>query len=139
MLRRNAYNEKQLALEWRPNMVNTASLPRKLTAQQRQEYLEKGFVVLRGVLSIEDVEIYKARASEFAHGKLPPGSEKMVIKDVRVAKGLIKPEDPEKGLWKFVNPDKYDPLFASYPSQPGLLDPVEDLVGPDIKAFLVMF
>ena len=37
------------------------------------------------------------------------------------------------------NPDRYDPLFAAYPSQPGLLDVVEDLLGPDIKAFLVMF
>jgi len=62
-----------------------------------------------------------------------------VVKEVRVAKGLIKPEDPEKGIWKYMNPDRYDPLFAAYPSQPGLLDVVEGLLGPDIKAFLVMF
>lgn len=120
-------------------MTNTASLPKKLTAQQRQEYLDNGFIVLRNVLSAQDVEKYKTRASEFAHGGMPPGSEKMMIKDVRVAKGLINPKDPEMGLWKFVNPDKYDPLFAAYPSQPGLLDPIEDLIGGDIKAFLVMF
>jgi len=120
--------------------VTATAIPqRKLTEAQQCEYREKGFVVVRGVLNAEQVATYRARARAFALGDLPPGSEKMVVKEVRVAKGLIKPEDPEKGIWKYMNPDRYDPLFAAYPSQPGLLDVVEGLLGPDIKAFLVMF
>ena len=111
----------------------------KLNDAQRQEYFTQGYTLVRGVLTPEQVDAYRARAREFAMGKLPPGSEKMVVKDVRVAKGLVRPEDPEKGIWKYLNPDRYDPLFAAYRARPELLDRVEGLIGPDIKAFLVMF
>src|SRR5262249_39700880 len=111
----------------------------KLTEAQRQQYRDQGYVLVRGVLSPAEVERYKARGREYALGNLPPGSEKMVVYDVRVAKGLVKPDDPEKGIWKYLNPDRYDPLFHEYPSHPNLLGVVADLIGPDIKAFLLMF
>jgi phytanoyl-CoA hydroxylase len=120
-------------------MTVTAAPPRSLDAEQRRQYQEDGFVIVRGVLSADQVEAYKQRARQFALGELPPGGEKMVVKEVRVAKGLIKPDDPEKGIWKYLNPDRFDPLFAAYPGQPALVDVVEPLVGPDIKAFLMMF
>lgn len=119
--------------------MKTVEKQLSLTAQERQQYEEQGFVVVRDVLSQEDVEKYRARAREFSQGKVPPGAEKMVIQDVRVAKGLVQVDDPEHGIWKYVNPDKHDELFAAYPSQKGLLDVVEPLIGGDIKAFLVMF
>ncbi len=120
-------------------MSATATPARRLTELQRQEYADRGYIIVRNVLDAGQVEAYKARARQFALGDLPPGAQRMVVQDVRVAKGLVKPSDPEKGIWKYLNPDRYDPLFKAYPSQPGLLDVVEDLLGPDIKAFLVMF
>jgi phytanoyl-CoA hydroxylase len=110
-----------------------------LSRRQRQQYADDGFVLVPGLLNPEQVDAYLKRAREFALGQLPPGAQRMVVQDVRVAKGLVKPDDPEKGIWKFLNPDRYDPLFAAYQSQPKLLDVVEDLIGPDIKAFLMMF
>lgn len=120
-------------------MSAIAVAAKTLTETQRQQYQEQGYLVVRGILRPEQVEQYCARGREYALGNIPAGSGKMVIKDVRVAKGLIHYDDPEKGIWKYMNPDRYDPLFAEYPAQPALLDVVEDLLGPDIKAFLVMF
>jgi phytanoyl-CoA hydroxylase len=120
-------------------MTATAVSPRHLTEAHRRQYLDEGFLLLRGVLSPDLVEAYKKRAREFALGNLPPNSQRMVVKEVRVAKGLVRPDDPEKGIWKYLNPDRYDPLFAGYPGQPAMLDLVEALLGPDIKAFLMMF
>jgi phytanoyl-CoA hydroxylase len=117
----------------------TAVQSPKLSEKQRAQYQEDGYLLVRGVLNSEQVEAYRSRAREFALGNLPPGSERMVVKEVRVAKGLVKPDDPEKGIWKYLNPDRFDPLFAAYPGQPALLDVVEPLLGPDIKAFLMMF
>lgn len=111
----------------------------RLSAAQRQQFQSEGYTVVRGILSPQEVEAFKTRAREYAHGKIPPGSEKMVVLDVNVAKGLVKLEDPERGVWKYFNPDRYDPLFKEYPSYPNLLDVVEELLGPDIKAFLLMF
>lgn len=105
---------------------------------QKEEYRQNGFIVVPGVLSPEEMEQYKARAREFALGNLPPGAEKMVVRDVRVAKGLYKPEDPEFGVWKLLQPDWHDSLFERYPENKNLLDVSEALIGPDIKAFLTM-
>jgi phytanoyl-CoA hydroxylase len=110
----------------------------RLTEDQIREFNEQGFIVIPGVLSEEEIERYKHRAREIALGDLPPGGEKMVVKDVRVAKGEIKPDDPEKGIWKLLQPDWYDPIFEPYPRDAKLLDVIECLIGPDIKAFLTM-
>lgn len=110
----------------------------KLSEAQKQEYDEKGFLVVKNILTPAEIDLYKARAREFALGHVPPGAEKMVVRDVRVAKGLFVPSDPEFGVWKLLQPDWHDPLFAKYPETPALLDVCEGLIGPDIKAFLTM-
>lgn len=111
----------------------------ELSAKLQKQYQDEGYIVVPKVLSEEHIERLKARARQFALGDLPAGAEKMVVQDVRVAKGLYKPEDPEKGLWKFLHPDRHDPLFRDYAATPKLLDVLEGLIGPDIKSFLTMF
>ena len=109
-----------------------------LTEAQRQEYWDNGFIVVKGILSPEEVDAYKKRATEIARGDIPEGGEKMLVRDVRVAKGDITPDDPEKGLWKLLQPDWFDPLFEKYPENENLLDVVEQLIGSDLKCFLTM-
>lgn len=105
----------------------------------REQYWRDGYVIVPNLLAPDHIERLKARARDFALGKLPAGAEKMVVRDARVAKGEIKVEDPEKGMWKYLNPDRYDSLFHDYPATPAILDVVEMLLGPDFKAFLTMF
>ncbi len=109
-----------------------------LTDEQKEHYDREGYIIVRNVLTQERVEAYKKRAAEIANGDIPPGGEKMLVKDVRVHRGKVEVDDPEKGLWKLLQPDWYDDVFKGYPETPDLLDPVEDIIGPDIKAFLTM-
>ena len=74
----------------------THTLDVVVTDEQKRQYWEQGFIVVKNVLTHEQVERYKKRATQIAHGDIPPGGEKMIVKDVRVAKGLYKPDDPEK-------------------------------------------
>jgi len=110
----------------------------KLDESDVKLYQEEGYLVVKGVLSSREIETYKSRARELALGKVPPGAEKMIVRDVRVVKGEVKVDDPEKGMWKLLQPDWYDPVFEPYPATPAVLDVVESLIGPDIKAFLTM-
>lgn len=109
-----------------------------LTEEQQKSYWDDGYIVVKGVLSPEEVEQYKTRASQIARGDFPPGGEKMLVRDVRVAKGEYTPEDPEMGMWKLLQPDWHDPLFKKFPETENMLDVVEALIGPDIKCFLTM-
>lgn len=120
-------------------MSAAATLSTPLSAEQIAQYKRDGFLVVPGILNAEEIERYKARAREFALGNVPPGGEKMVVQDVRVARGLVTPDDPERGVWKLLNPGHHDKLFFDYPSHPRLLDVVEQIIGPDIQAFLLMF
>lgn len=110
----------------------------RLTDEQKRQYDDEGYVIARGVLSPDAVTRYLARARAIANGDIPPGGEKMLVRDVRVAKGQVQVADPEKGLWKLMQPDWYDEVFRGYPETPALLDGVESIIGPDIKAFLTM-
>lgn len=116
----------------------TKSLDIVLSDEQKQQYWDQGYLVVKNVLSPEEVETYKKRATEIAHGDIPEGGEKMLVRDVRVAKGEITVDDPEKGLWKLLQPDWHDETFKDYPTTKRLLDVVEQIIGPDIKCFLTM-
>ena len=109
-----------------------------LNEEEKRQYWDLGYIVVPDILSLEAIETYKKRASEIANGDIPKGGEKMLVHDVRVAKGDYTPEDPEKGLWKLLQPDWYDETFEDYPRNERLLDVVEQIIGPDIKCFLTM-
>jgi len=111
----------------------------KLSDAERRQYEVEGYLIARGLLAEAEIERYKTRARQFALGEIPPGAEKMVVRDVRVARGEFTPEDPEKGLWKYLHPDRHDPLFRGFAETPAILDVVESLLGPDVLAFLTMF
>lgn len=110
----------------------------RLTDEQKKQYADLGYLVIPDLLNEEEMSKYKARARDYALGKIPTGGEKMIVRDVRVARGVLKVDDPEKGVWKLLNPDLYDDFFRAYPAHPNLLGVVEDLLGPDIVAFLLM-
>lgn len=116
----------------------THTLDIMLTDDERQQYVDDGYIVVKNILTRDEVERYKRRASQIAHGDLPPGGEKMVVRDVRVAKGEYKPADPEMGVWKLLQPDWHDETFRDFPANKRLLDVVEQVIGPDIKCFLTM-
>ena len=120
--------------------MTVAEAPKiELTEAQKQQYLDKGYVIIPDILDEGEIEKYKTRAREIAHGTIPPDHKKRIVRDVRVAKGLYKPEDPEMGMWKYLNPDRWDPLFHDFACTPRLLDVLEGLIGPDLKTFLTMF
>ncbi|GMW03235.1 MAG: hypothetical protein AMXMBFR84_43690 [Candidatus Hydrogenedentota bacterium] len=110
----------------------------RLSDGQKDFYEKNGYLLVEGVLSPEEVDRYKARAREIILSGGPPGAGKTIVRDVRVAKGEYIPDDPEKGVWKLLQPDWYDDLFKAYPEHPKLLDVSETFIGEDIKAFLTM-
>lgn len=110
----------------------------QLTGAHKQQYLDDGYIVVPGILNAEEVEDFKRRAREIALGDHPE-LKRLIVRDVRVAKGEVTVEDPERGLWKLLNPDRFDPLLRTFPAHPRLLDVCEGLIGPDIMSLLLMY
>lgn len=111
-----------------------------LTPEQIEHYREEGYVVVPHVLDDAQIDRYLDRAREIAHGDIPEEAANRLVKDIAFAKGrLPMPEDPEKALWKIINPDRFDGVMAECLRFPLVLDAVESLLGKDLLAFLLMF
>jgi phytanoyl-CoA hydroxylase len=106
----------------------------------RERFRDQGFVVAPGVLGAEEIERYRQRAREVVLGDVPAEAKRRLMRDVRIAKGLVpEPSDPEDGMWKILNPDRFDATFREFLTTPRLLDVAETLLGPDLISFLLMF
>lgn len=119
-----------------PGSARTGSF--KLSPQQVEHYREQGYVIVPGLLSAEEVEALKSRARAIVTGEPPKDLKRLIVRDVRVAKGKVQVDDPELGMWKLFDPDRFDEYFRRYPATDSILDVCESLVGPDLMAFLVM-
>jgi phytanoyl-CoA hydroxylase len=111
-----------------------------LHSAQISHYREQGFVVVPGVINDDEIERYRLRAREIALGDVPEEAEKRLVRDIHYARGGAPlPEDPERALWKILNPDRFDPVMAECLRFPRVLDAAQSLIGEDILAFLMMF
>jgi len=104
-----------------------------LTADQIQFFNENGYIILEGLLNADDVQAIKdlrdravARATE-AGGKFKDGP---ALYDVEQLKS--DPTGKTLSLRKIQEVFLVEPVFRDIFSQDKLLDPVEDLIGPNI-------
>lgn len=112
----------------------------RLNAEQIDHFEREGYVVVPQVLTPEEIDRYKNRAREIAHGDVPEAASNRLVKDIHFVKGKNPlPEDPELALWKILNPDRFDPVMAECLRFPRVLDAVSSLIGEDLLAFLLMF
>ncbi|XP_036618058.1 phytanoyl-CoA dioxygenase, peroxisomal-like [Trichosurus vulpecula] len=105
-----------------------------LTLEQRQFYEDNGFLVIKKLVSEEDIQRYRDQFERICRKEVePPGIE--IMKDVTIAKSNLSPD--EKIITKIQNFQKDEELF-SYCTLPQIVKYVECFTGPDIMAMHVM-
>ena len=65
---------------------------------------------------------------------MPPAEDMLVMRDVMVAKGAVKPTSKLAAIAKIQDFHNDPVLFGGYAKHPKLLDWVEKFVGPDVKS-----
>lgn len=111
-----------------------------LRLAQMAAYREEGYVVVRSLLEREQVDRYLRRARQIVLGDHVPQAADQVVRDVNFTRGLLPlPEDPERAMWKLLNPDRFDAVMSECLELPQVLDVVSCLLGEDLFAFLLMF
>jgi phytanoyl-CoA hydroxylase len=110
-----------------------------LSSTDIDDYREHGYVIVPEVLRPDEIERYRQRARAIALGDHPADAASRLVRDVRFAKGVLPmPADPERALWKIMNPDRFDTVLAECLRLPRLLDAVASVIGEDLLAFLLM-
>ncbi len=98
-----------------------------LTDAQKACYRERGYLVVPQVLAPAELE------------KLRAVTDRLLAEAARVGEStgafLLEKDAPpgEALVWRVFDPIALDPYFLEIVRHPGVLDPVEDLIGPDIQ------
>ena len=107
--------------------------------EQRRQYDEQGYVVVRGFFGAEETRAPGCVASSrLAGGEVEPPAGMLVMRDVMVAKGAVRPREPLAAVAKIQDFHNDPVLFGGYARHPALLDWVEEFCGPDLKSIHTM-
>lgn len=107
----------------------------KLTDEQRKQYLDDGYVVIKGLLPPEKVQLYNQRFADIANGKVPRTKIMLLMRDVTIAKTDLQGENHITKLQEFQD----DEVMFNYSKEPAVLEVVKALIGNKTLAIHTMF
>ena len=110
---------------------------RGLSEEQIVEYWKQGYVVVPGLVGQDKLDGYVRRLDAIVSGDVPPADGMLVMRDVMVAKGAVKPSTKMAGIAKIQDFEK-DPELYSYALEPALLDCIESLIGHEVLSIHTM-
>jgi len=105
-----------------------------LTPEQRRQYDEQGFLLVRNLVSADEIEKWRQRFVDIANGVVEPTATMLVMRDVAIAK---KKEKGEHAITKLQDWQDDEVLF-SYTSHPAVAKYVESIIGSDFKSVHTM-
>jgi len=110
-----------------------------LTDAQRRQYAEAGYFIVPSLFGKDELERLDRHFSELvtAAAEAPPSM--LVMRDVMVAKGVVKPASAAEAIAKVQDLQDDPVFFDGYVRHPALLDWIEAILGTDLKAVHTMF
>jgi phytanoyl-CoA hydroxylase len=108
-----------------------------LSLSQLQHYWRHGYVVQRGLIDEGALKNLRERLAAVIEGSIPAAPGMLVMRDVMIAKGLVKADRPEGEIAK-VQDFRHDPVLFSYVEDARILDCVEQIIGANIQSIHTM-
>ncbi len=109
----------------------------RIGEEEKIHYWKHGFVVVPGLFDQASLDRWTDRLRQIVEGEIEPAAHMLVMKDVMVAKGIVKPGTRAEAIAKLQDFEEDPELFA-YSTDPRLLDCVEALIGHDILTLHTM-
>lgn len=106
----------------------TPSRPAPLSRDERNAYAQDGFVLLRERIPTERLARWSARFEDLVLDRVPTSGKMVVMKDVEVVKGGVKPASPLHAINKLLSFEE-DPILWEYAVDPHVLAAVRSIVG----------
>lgn len=108
-----------------------------LSDDQVREYWERGFTVVRGLFTPEELAAWDRRFVDIALKRVPAAPRSLLMRDVMIAKGAVAPQSELHAIAK-IQDFENDPVLDAYNTHPRLLDCVERLLGPNLLSIHCM-
>eukprot|EP00743_Colponemidia_sp_Colp-15_P001113 GILK01001225.1.p1 GENE.GILK01001225.1~~GILK01001225.1.p1 ORF type:complete len:344 (-),score=51.82 GILK01001225.1:128-1159(-) len=107
------------------------------TEEMREHYEQHGFVVVKHLLTVEEMDKYRVRFIEYCDKKLKPPVGMQVVKDVSLAKKKMTIEG-QQGITKLQDFQEDEVLF-DYCQHPDVVKYTKSICGEDVKSVHTMF
>jgi phytanoyl-CoA hydroxylase len=106
-----------------------------LTDEQKQRFDENGYIIVRELLTDEEVNAVGKRADQIAVGEVvpEPGFGRQV--EPAIQRKEVEAKSTLESIRKLGGLVRTDPVMHAHATNPKILDVLEDLIGPDIKLF----
>jgi phytanoyl-CoA hydroxylase len=108
-----------------------------ISDEMLESYWKNGFVVVPGLIPEEDMQPWLRRLSDIVEGRVEPAQGMLVMRDVMVAKGKVKPGSRMEAIAK-IQDFESDPVLDSYTRCAGVLDCVERIIGREVQTIHTM-
>lgn len=108
-----------------------------ITDEMIESYRQDGYVIAPKLIPQEDLDRLNERLEGIIDGSIPPADDMVVMRDVMVAKGLVKPKSQSEAIAK-IQFYHNDPVLDSYTTHEQILDCVERLIGHDVQTIHTM-
>jgi phytanoyl-CoA hydroxylase len=110
----------------------------RLSAEQDREYRERGYFIVRELFDRAALGRFEERFLDVISRAAPAPQGMLVMRDVMVAKGAVTPANDAEAIAKIQDLQDDPVLFPEYVCDERLLDWVEAILGPDLKAVHTM-
>ncbi len=115
-------------------MTQPIPIPIPIRDEERHQYEEDGYLIVRGLFSQDELRPWEARFAAIVNGEVEPPEDMLVMKDVMIVKGAVTPKQKAEEIAKIQDFHNDPILFDGYAKHSRLLDWVEAFIGPDIKS-----
>jgi len=100
-------------------------------------YWKHGYTVVRRLVESNDIATWLQRLEDIVEERVPASEGMLVMKDIMIAKGAHRTEQPAEAIAK-VQDFENDPVLASYCTNERILDCIERVVGHELFAHHTM-
>ncbi len=108
-----------------------------ITDEMIDSYRRDGYVVARKLVPQSDLVRLVGRLEDIVAGRVPAADGMIVMRDVMVAKGVIKPKSQIEAVAK-IQFYENDAVLDSYTTHEKILDCVERFIGHDVQTIHTM-
>ena len=105
-----------------------------LTSQQLEQYERDGYLVVEKLIDPDRVRALAERLREYTHGDRATTGLRVQV-EPKVERGELKVAQRGDGIRKVEGLVEHDDLFAALGSDPAIVGPIAQIVGPDVKMF----
>ena len=105
-----------------------------LTDDQKREFDENGYIIVRGLLTRKEIEAVGKRADQIAVGDIAQPASAVQVEPA-IQRKEETPKSTLESVRKLSSVVRTDPVMHAHAANPKILDILEGLIGPDIKLF----